>query len=227
MRGATKLLPLVFLCLIGTALAQSIDFAATLTPWPPPGWPEGAAGEVRVTTLGEGDSFINLASFPVEDTGRVHIVLEPGAPRALREVPPFDLDSLAVCDTALPTVSPGSVRTTFALLVVYADGEPWGLVVSSSQQSTGLLSVELTQFGGVLYADQAAVVAGGGSCVMEEGQAEVSFELVLQEGANLFIMKAVGGLGGVTVTFTTEPLLTAPLRVEARTVEGLVNEFDF
>ena len=222
-----RVLALALFLFLGSGLAQSIDFAATLTPWPPPGWPEGAAGEVRVTTLGTGDSFINLASFPVEETGRVHIVLEPGAPRALRDASPFDLNNLAVCETALPTVSPGSVRTTFALLVVYADGEPWGLVVSSSQQSTGLLSVELTQFGGVLYADQAAVVAGGGACVMEEGQAEVRFEMELQEGANLFIMKAVGGLGGATATFTTEPLLTAPLRVEARTVEGLVNEFDF
>ena len=227
MRGASKLLPSLFLCLIGAALAQSIDFAATLTPWPPPGWPEGAAGEVRVTTLGEGNSFIDLASFPVEDTGRVHITLEPGAPRALGDAPPFDLNSLAVCDTVLPTVSPGDVHTTLALLFIYAKGEPWGVIESISQRSTGLLSTEATQFLGVLYADQAAVVVGGGTCELEEGPAEVRFELELQEGASLLIGMVEGGVSGTTISLVTEPLLSAPLQVSARTAEELVSAFEF
>ena len=50
-RRLVSLVILVLFLLPSGALAQDLSFATRLAPWPPEGWPEGARGEVRLTTL--------------------------------------------------------------------------------------------------------------------------------------------------------------------------------
>ena len=209
------------------AYGQPIDFAAAFSPWPPPGWPGGASAEVRVTALGEGEELVELARFPVTE-GRVHFVLEPATPRALEGLlAPFDPAAYALCDAALPAVSPGDARVAYALPLLYADGEPWGIVTSEGERSTGFLSFELTSFGGILYAEREARVAGGGSCPAEGGSEEVRYALELRGGPNLTVATASAGLSGVTTIVTTEPLLEGPLGVLPGTREQLVEALGF
>ena len=222
-RRAGRLFVLALLFSLGVSFAQTIDSAAAFSPWPPPGWPEGAAGELRVVALGEGDAFIDLAAFPIEEGGRVRVKLEPGLPRAAREALPFDPDVMTFCDTVLPTLSPGDARLVHAYPFLYANGEPWGLVTSDLDKSTGLFSVELSQLGGVIYADRESLVGGGGTCVTDEGSMEVRYELDLQEGPNLLVMTATGSLAGGTAAVTSGSLPPGPLGVEPGTREELAD----
>ena len=65
---------LIIFSLLQSVSAQSLDVATRLIPWPPPGWPEGAQGEVKLVTQAEGEKDIGIA-FPIGEAGRSHLPL--------------------------------------------------------------------------------------------------------------------------------------------------------
>ena len=220
-RFPLRILLTLSLC-TGSSLAQSLDFSATLTPWPPEAWPEGAVGELRFSTLGPGDTLLDLASFPVQEGGRVHIQLQPTVPPALEGALDVDPTRLSLCATVPPVTSPGDLRIALASPLLYADGEPWGLVTSYSEQ-TGLFSVEMSLFRGMVYVDREALIAGEGTCAEDDGPMHVQYALELEPGPNLVVMNAQGGIGGLEATLENLPFFTTPLIWERATLETLID----
>ena len=186
------------------AHAQAIEAATLLSPWPPPGWPAEAQGEVRLVSGDDPSNLISVFTFPVEDDGSITYSLPATLPDTLPDevFTPFRPADLAFCQGLAPVVSPSGVRVAELTFLVYADGEPWGTVEMDEQIQTGVFEAELRMVAGVLYARQPVKVTGGGTC--PDGT-NVRFDLVLDEGPKLLQARGGGNLTSVYVVIETVP----------------------
>ena len=177
-----SMLALLVAALLTPARAQ-IEAATLLSPWPPPGWPEGARGEVRLVG-GDEDEPTSVFAFPVGDDGSVTYSLPETLPADVAEatsetLTPADLAQVRAGASAV--ISPPGAAASLLAFVVYADGEPWGVVEMSEEVQTGLFSYEAIYVGGLVYASQPVSVTGGGTC---EG-VSMRFDLTLGDGPKL------------------------------------------
>ena len=188
--------------LLTPAKAQAIEAATLLSPWPPPGWPADAEGEVRLVSIDTSDNLVSVASFPVEDDGSVTYSLPAELPATVPDdiFTPFTPAYLAFCQGMAPIVSPSGVGVAEFTFLVYADGEPWGTVVMEEEVQTGVFTLELREITSVMYARQPVRVTGGGTC--PDG-AVVKFDLVLDEGPKLLQTRGGGNLTSVSAVVET------------------------
>ena len=184
------------------AHAQAIEAATLLSPWPPPGWPVGAAGEVRLVSIDDSENLFSVASFPVEDDGSVTYSLPAKLPGTVPDdiFTPFTPAYLAFCQGLAPVVSPSGVGVAELALLVYADGELWGTVEMEEEVQTGVFTLEGRTIAAVLYARQPVTVTGGGTC--PDGSV-VKFDLVLDEGPKLLQYRGGGNLTSVHMVLET------------------------
>ena len=193
----------LFILLLSTpAHAQAIEAATLLSPWPPPGWPAEAQGEVRLVSGDDPSNLISVFTFPVEDDGSITYSLPATLPGTVPDevFTPFRPADLAFCQGLAPVVSPSGVGVAELTFLVYADGEPWGTVEMDEQIQTGVFEAELRMIAGVLYARQPVRVTGGGTC--PDGT-NVRFDLVLDEGSKLLQARGGGNLTSVYAVVET------------------------
>ncbi len=193
----------LFIPLLSTpAHAQAIEAATLLSPWPPPGWPAGAAGEVRLVSIDNSDNLFSVASFPVEDDGSITYSLPAELPGTVPDdiFTPFTPAYLAFCQGLAPIVSPSGVGVAEFTFLVYADGEPWGTVAMEEEVQTGVFALEGREITAVLYARQPVTVTGGGTC--PDGSV-VKFDLALNEGPKLLQYRGGGNLTSVHMVLET------------------------
>ena len=184
------------------AHAQAIEAATLLSPWPPPGWPAGTKGEVRLVSGNDPSNLISVFTFPIEDDGSVTYSLPAKLPDTLPDdiFTPLTPAYLAFCQGLAPVVSPSGVGVAELAFVVYADGEPWGTVEMDEEVQTGVFTLEGRMIAAVLYARQPVKVTGGGTC--PDGSV-VKFDMVLDEGPKLLQTRGGGNLTSVSAVLET------------------------
>ena len=175
------------------AHAQTIEAATLLSPWPPPGWPVGAEGEVRLVSTDAPE--VTLVSFPIGENGVVVYTFPDKVPAGLPDevFTPLEPGTLDFCQGVAPIVSPNGVGVATFDFVVYADGEPWGSVEMVEQVQTGVFEGELRGIGGLFYARQPVTLTGGGTC--PDGS-NLKFDMALDESPRLFSFRVRGTLSG-------------------------------
>lgn len=180
------------------------SLSAQLTPWPPPGWPEGKTAEVR---LGLGNPLAPaevVARGAVAADGRFSLALPGSVAAKAYTTPEAALQLLENCDF-LPTVSPAGVKALLAHPLVYAGGEnkPWGYLALRGYQpgnspSSGTGSTTL-----LVWVDKAVSVKGSGKCG-EPGRGAVNVDVRLGAGWNYVVVRAPQAANGV-VQVRAEP----------------------
>ncbi|RIH83626.1 hypothetical protein Mterra_02227 [Calidithermus terrae] len=178
--------------------------SAQLTPWPPPGWPEGRAGEVRLALGNPLAPSEVLAKGAVAADGRFTLALPGSVSAKAYTTPEAALQLLEGCDF-LPTVSPGGVKALLAHPLVYVSGEarPWGFLALRGYQpgnspNSGTGSTTL-----LLWVDQAVSLKGSGKCG-EAGKGPVNLDLRLSAGWNYVVFRAPQA-AGAAVQVRAEP----------------------
>lgn len=206
---------LTIFALLQSVSAQSLDIATRLTPWPPPGWPEGAQGEVRLVAQGDGgQSEATGIVFPIGEAGEVTYRFPEALPRrADRFYRPVDMEEYAVCPEVSPTLSPPDGEVALIGFEVYANGEAWGVVEMTLEQEE-LFSISGESVLAVLYARAPIRIGGGGICPAADAlgdASEVVYDLSLEEGPNVAVMAYEASFSGIiSMTLTTRESLELP-----------------
>ena len=180
--------------------AQAIEAATLLSPWPPPGWPAEAAGEVRLVSSDAPE--VTLVSFPIGENGVVVYTFPDKVPASLPDEVfiPLEPATLDFCQGVAPIISPNGVGVATFDFVVYADGEPWGMVEMLEQVQTGVFEGELRSLSNVVYARQPVTLTGGGTC--PDG-ANLKFDMALDESPKLLSFRVRGTLSGTFAVMET------------------------
>ena len=200
--------------LLWLAWSQSLDVATRLSPWPPPGWPEGAQGEVRLVAQAEGENNDIGIAFPIGEAGEVTYRFPETLPRRANSFyAPIDLAEFTICPEASPTLSPPDVEVATLVFEIYADGEVWGAIDMSLDQQE-MFSYSGETFAAIFYARAPLRLGGGGVCpgVTDiDVPSEVVYDMNLQEGPNVAVMAYEASLSGSTaMTLTTRDTLELP-----------------
>ena len=195
-------------------MVQSLDITTRLSPWPPPGWPEGAQGEVRLVAQAEGENNDIGIVFPIGEAGEVTYRFPETLPRRANSFyAPFDLAEFTVCPEASPTLSPPDVEVATLVFELYADGEVWGTVDMTLDQE-GLFSYSGEMLLAIFYARAPVRLGGGGVCPgveVTDTPSEVVYDLNLQEGPNVAVMAYEASLSDtMSMMLTTRESLELP-----------------
>lgn len=195
---------LILLCVFGVVLGQSqpSSLAGRLENWPPPGWPQGARGEVRLGF--EGSSAPASAVAVIGGDGRFNLDL-----RGVSSIPADAWGSLARAlrleqgCSFTPTVESAGARAAIATMAIFTVG---------SSDMRGLLRIERREpknanevtgdISFLIYADRDVTVQGDGLC---GGNVSVQVKDTVRRGWNLIHINATFRPSGGTATVRVAP----------------------